>query len=136
MRSNEFESLAASVYGARWQSQLSRDLGVPLRTVQRWRANGITNTASSEGVRRFLEERRVARIAPPPTGTTAADDRDEECRNAIEPGVRALIAAALDVGWDRAEVLAAVLAANLDEMRAHAGDDATRSTLQQALDQI
>ena len=64
----ELHSLASASYGARWQSPLAREMGIALRTVQRWAAGGVHKPATAEGVRRFLEERRLARIAPPPTG--------------------------------------------------------------------
>ncbi len=133
MTPRDLQSMASAVYGARWQSQISRDMGVALRTVQRWARDGIEKTATAEGVRRFLEERRVARMAPPPHGTTADDDRDDACRDAIEPPITALLAAARDVGWHEGEALVAILAASVDRMRESAGTPATIETLRAAI---
>jgi len=129
-------SIASAVYGARWQSRLSRDMGVALRTVQRWARDGIEKTATAEGVRRFLEERRVARLAPPPAGATDRDDRDDACRDAIEPPITALLAAARDVGWHEGEVLVAILAASVDRMREAAGTPVTIETLRAAIEAL
>lgn len=129
MTPSDLQSLAASVYGARWQSQLGRDMGIALRTVQRWARDGIDKTATAEGVRRFLEERRIARIAAPPDGTTDADDRDDACRDAIEPAIQSVLAAAGDIGWHRAEAQAAALGSILDDMASCDGIPATIETL-------
>ena len=136
MTAAELHSLAATTYGARWQSQLARDMNIALRTIQRWSADGIHKPATAEGVRRFLEERRVARIAPPPAGSSAENDRDDACRDALEPGMTALLTAAVDVGWHPGEAMVAMLADIIDRMRDSAGDAATAETLQSALGEI
>ncbi len=38
MRLADLRAAAETLYGAEWQSPLARDLGVALRTVQRWAA--------------------------------------------------------------------------------------------------
>lgn len=131
MTSAEFHSLASTVYGARWQSQLSRDMGIALRTIQRWARDGIDKTATAEGVRRFLEERRVSRMAYPPEGTTPEDDRDDACYEAVRPSIMAIMAAATDIGWSEAETLTAILSTIVEHMRA--GDEATATTLRAAV---
>lgn len=133
MTPSELQSMASATYGARWQSQLSRDMGVALRTVQRWARDGIDKPATAEGVRRFLEERRVARIAAPPAGTTPDDDRDEACYDALEPGITSLLAAAEDIGWMRVEAQCAGLAALIDDMTATSGLPSTIETLRGAI---
>lgn len=125
--------MASAIYGARWQSQMARDFGVAVRTVQRWARDGIEKPTTADSVKRFLEERRVARMAPPQVGSTAADDRDDACRDAIEPALTAMIAAATDVGWHPAESLTATLAATADRMRAAAGTPATIETLKSVI---
>lgn len=112
----DLHSLATSVYGTRWQSQLAREMGIAVRTVQRWARNGIDKTATAEGVRRFLEERRIARIAAPPDGTTVDDDRNDACRDALEPSILSVFAAAKDIGWHHSEVMRAVLAIAIDDL--------------------
>lgn len=108
-------------------------MSVALRTVQRWARDGIDKPATAENVRRFLERRRTARIAPPPAGTSASDDRDDACYEAMAPAVTALMSAARDVGWQEAEAAVAVLSAVVDEMRVSAGDLATIATLKMAI---
>lgn len=129
----DLQSIAAAVYGARWQSQLSRDMGVGLRTVQRWARDGIDKSATSEWVRRFLEDRRIARLPGPPAGTTPDDDRDAACYEAVAPSVEAIIAAARDVGWGEAETLTAILSIAIDGMIGAAGESATAETLEMAI---
>ena len=131
MTPSELQSLASACYGARWQSALSRDMGIALRTVSRWARDGIAKPATAEGVRRFLEERRIARIAAPPSDTTADQDRDDACYAALQPGVRALIAAAEEIGWHPAEALTSALAIVVDEIEARAG----RAAAQEIVDQ-
>ena len=49
-----------ALYGPRWASDLSRDLGVALRTVQRWRVGdrGIPATLSDD-LRALLQARQI-----------------------------------------------------------------------------
>ncbi len=35
---NHLNAVGAALYGPQWQSQLARDLGVSIRTMQRWAA--------------------------------------------------------------------------------------------------
>lgn len=118
---------------ARWQSQLGRDMKIALRTIQRWSRDGIDKTATAEGVRRFLEERRIARLPAPPAGSTPNDDRDDACYEAIAPSIGAVTAAARDVGWTDAETLTAILAVAVDGMIDAAGERATIETLRMAI---
>lgn len=134
MTSSELQSLASACYGARWQSALARDMGIALRTVQRWASDGIGKPATAEGVRRFLEERRIARIAAPPEGSTPDEDRDGACHAALQPGVRAMVAAAEDIGWHPAEVLTMALAIIVEEIEDRAGHAAALEIVEQQLD--
>lgn len=136
MSGTDLNTLASAIYGARWQSSLARDMNINVRTVQRWAATGIEKIATAESVRRFLEERRIARIAAPPDNSTDADDRDDACYAAVEPAVRALIVAATDIGWNPGEVMVAVMAVTIDMMRDAAGDTATRQTLAAAIQML
>ena len=49
-----------ALYGSRWQAALARDLGVALRTVQRWDAGdrGIPDTLAAELVE-LLKTRQI-----------------------------------------------------------------------------
>jgi hypothetical protein len=133
----QFQFLASAVYGPRWQSAFARDwagarAGVvknTLRNVQRWARDGVASAATAEAIRRYLEERRIARIAAAPDGSTPADVRDDACRAAVEPGLSALLAAGVDGGWAEPELLAVGLAAIVDRMRVGAGIPATIVTL-------
>ena len=54
-----------ALYGARWQTALAEDLGVSLRTVQRWAAGSHALPADvPERLRALLEARgvRIARL--------------------------------------------------------------------------
>ncbi len=80
--------------------------------------------------------RNVNHVAPPPTGTSVEDDRDEACVEALEPHVTRLASRAVAAGWSDAEIAAALLALVVSEMRAKAGDAATRQTLASAIMQL
>lgn len=125
----ELQSIATSAYGQRWQSQLARDASVPLRTVQRWAADGIHKPQTEQFIRGVILTRRTSFIPSPPAGTTEDDDRDDACHVAIAPSITGLTAAARDAGWSEAEALTAILAATLDLMRQGAGDAAVLETL-------
>jgi hypothetical protein len=49
-----------ALYGQQWQSALARDLGVPLRTMQRWAAGGVLPAALDQQIMRLVGERRNA----------------------------------------------------------------------------
>ncbi|MCX7898575.1 MAG: hypothetical protein N2444_00540 [Methylocystis sp.] len=131
MNPDELKTLASVVYGPCWQSALSRDMGVALRTVQRWAQRGVSKQATAEGVRRFLDARRVSRVTPPPEGSI--DERDDACAAAMKPGVIAILCAARNAGWSTSEACAAMLSIIVDEMIS--GDEyvATLSILNGAL---
>lgn len=76
---------------------------------------------------------RSQRIAPPPAGSSAEDDRDEACCDALEPHLLILRDRAVAAGWTDAEIVTAILALTISEMRARAGDAPTRNTLAQAI---
>lgn len=129
MSADDLASAASTVYGEDWQTPLARDTKIALRTVQRWKRDGIPLIGTAEYVRRFLEERRLSRVADAP-----AEDRDEACYDALAPGVRALIAAAADSGWHPAEAVTAVFAVVVDEMADSAGAPAALAMVRQAID--
>ena len=63
MTAAELNDLARAVFGERWQSALSRELGVPLRTVQRWAAEGIPKKIVADAVWFAIMKAREARRA-------------------------------------------------------------------------
>ena len=132
MTAEDLHAKAGAVYGSRWQSQIARDMGIALRSVQRWARDGIEKKTTAAAVEHFLEQRRVAKIAPPPENTTSPNVRDAACYEAISPGVTAIMAAGRDTGWGEAELTAALLARVVDEMRSIAGADPTRRALNRA----
>lgn len=135
MTADEFRRLVSDHYGQRGLAAFSRDFGVNSRTPERWARDGIQKDATSESVRRFFEERRRARI-PPPAPDLDGDDRDDACRDALDPQLAALSAAAEGAGWHPAEVAAAMLGHAVDAMRAGAGSPAALSTLRSVIDGI
>lgn len=76
---------------------------------------------------------RASRVAQPPSGSTAADDRDDACSDALEPHVARLSSRAMAAGWSEAEIVTALLSLIVSEMRAKAGNSATRATLSSAI---
>ena len=111
------------------QRGLGRSLSVNERTVRDW-ASGASPVP--EHVWRWLRDA----IAPPPVGSTDADDRDEACVMALEPHVARLIERAREAGWHEAEALCAVMAIATDRMRGAGGDAETRAILQSLILQL
>jgi len=72
-------------------------------------------------------------IKPPPSGSTAEDDRDEACVEALAPHIGRLAARATAAGWSEPEIACALLALSVSEMRAMSGDKAARDTLSAAI---
>lgn len=124
----EFIRLASSVWGYGYQTRAAKYFDVSDRAVRRW-----CSGESSVPVGILDELRKMADILPPPAGTTAEDDRDDDCYTAIEPAVAKLVERAVAKGWSLAEVLTALLAISVSEMHHRAGGDATRRTLQAAI---
>ena len=133
MTAADLASLASAAYGPQWQSTLSRDMRVALRTVQRWAADGIPKATTAAGVRAFLADRARIKLTGPAAG--ADDDaRDDLAFAECEPVVAALIGAGEDAEFHEAEILAAVLSIVIGRMADGAGIPATISTLRQAID--
>lgn len=129
----ELRSLAAPIYGNHgWQVRLAREFRVAVRTAQRWAADGIANPETARRVQKFLDERARAQIEPPPAD--GYSDRDDDAYDEFRPRIEALVAAGVTAGWHPAEVLTAILAVTVDQMREGAGAPATMDTLRQALE--
>ena len=133
MTPEQLKSLAGAVYGAKWQSALARDMGINVRTVQRWASAGIDREAIAHNVRRFLDERRIARIPGPPANTCPDDDRDDAVYDALSPAIQAVVAAAHDAGWSTHEAEFGALNISIDLIRASAGIPATIEILREAI---
>lgn len=135
MTAADLAALASQCYGQRWQSPLSREMNVNVRTVQRWARDGIEKVATADNVRRFLMDRRVVSI-PSPDATLSEAERDDACYDAIEAPLSVLASAADDQGWHPAEIWVAVLAIAADNIYRIAGKSAAAETIQQALDNM
>lgn len=133
MKNTELNTLASAVYGTRWQSPLSREMNIAIRTVQRWASDGIGKTATAEGVRQFLETRRRTLVAGPPAGTDPDQDRDDAVYEATRPSFEAVVASAIEAGWSPPEAVSALFNVSLDMMRDGSGIPATIETLRQAI---
>jgi len=53
--------IGEALYGERWQSTLARDLGLNLRTMQRWAAEETLASQLPDGVRRDLRKAALKR---------------------------------------------------------------------------
>ncbi|WP_375455633.1 hypothetical protein [uncultured Methylobacterium sp.] len=133
MTASDLASLASAAYGPQWQSALSREMRIALRTVQRWAADGIPKAATAAGIRAFLTDRARIKLAGPVSGADG-DARDDAAFAECEPVVAALIGAGEDAGFHEAEILAAVLSIVIGRMADGAGIPATVSTLRQVID--
>ena len=110
-------------YGA--QTRAARHWEVSDRTVRHWLSGRNT---IPEGV--ISDLRNMLSIAPPPE-TSVDDDRDEACREALEPALTELRDRAVSAGWHPAEVAAAIMSLTADEIRANAGDEALADVIGQ-----
>lgn len=117
MNRDELERLGALLFGFAWKSRLADTLEINRKTVSRWIADDTVAPWAAERLRAMVA------IAPPP-GSSAADDRDDACQDAIEPDLTRIVALAEGAGWHRSEVAAAIIALSVSDIRAHAGDAA------------
>jgi len=126
MNRDEMERLGALLFGFGWKQQMAETFDINRKTVSRW----IADDAAPEWAAQRL--RAMVAIAPPP-GSTADEDRDMACQNALEPDLSRMVALAEGAGWHRAEVQAAILGLTVSDMRSGAGDLATIETLRDAI---
>jgi len=125
-RAAQFRRMIEQLWGYGAQTKAARHFAVSDRTIRHWVAG-----ERSIPDRVMSELRAMVSIAPPP-GTDSTEDRDEACREAMEPAMTELRDRALAAGWHPAEVAAAILSMTIDEIRHHAGDAAAREILEQA----
>lgn len=123
------ERLAALLFGYGWKSALAEALNTNRRTVSRW----IARDAVPEWAASRL--RAMAHVAPPP-GSTADQDRDAACAEALEPDLTRLVEIAEAAGWERAEIDTALLALVVSDVLRLAGREPTLDLLRQAMDQV
>lgn len=129
MTRNELEHLGALLWGYGWKSSLAEALEVNRKTVGRWIADGVAPEWAADRLRGMV------RIAPPP-GTSADDDRDDACAEAIEPELTRIVGMAESAGWHRAEIIVAIMALSLSDLRARAGDHAALDFLAEAAEAV
>ena len=129
MNRDELERLGALLFGYGWKSTLADVLEINRKTVSRWIADDAAPAWAAERLRTMVT------IAPPP-GTTDADDRDDACQDAIEPELTRIVALAEGAGWHRAEIVTAIFALSLSDIRNAAGDAVALEMLGQARDAI
>lgn len=127
INADRFRSGIETLWGYGAQGKAARHFEVADRTVRRWIAGEMAVPATV-----MAELDAMLSITPPP-GSTSDEDRDDACRDAIEPALTDLRNRAIGAGWHPAEVATAILALTISEMRAGAGDEATRQTLQAAM---
>lgn len=126
MTRDELERLGALLFGHAWKARLADALDINRKTVSRWIAdNDVAPWAAGK-------LRQMVNIAPPPN-TTDADDRDDACQDVLEPELTRIVNMAQGAGWNRAEIMVAILALSISDIRHHAGDAATGDILHQAL---
>lgn len=129
MNRDELERIGALLFGYGWKSTLADVLEINRKTVSRWIADDAVPAWAAERLRTMVT------IAPPP-GTTDADDRDDACQDAIEPELTRIVALAEGAGWHRAEIVTAIFALSLSDIRNAAGDAAALEMLDQAREVI
>lgn len=129
MTRNELERLGALLWGYGWKSSLADALEVNRKTVSRWIADGAVPEWAADRLRGMV------RIAPPP-GTSADDDRDDACAEALEPEMTRIVSMAESAGWHRAEIIVAIMALSLSDLRSQAGDQAALDFLAEAAEAV
>lgn len=125
MNRDELERLGALLFGFAWKSRLADVLDINRKTVSRWIADDAVAQWAADRLRAMVA------IAPPP-GTSDEDDRDDACQDALEPDLTRLVLLAEGAGWHRAEIIVAIIALAIADLRTHAGDAAARELLEQA----
>jgi len=125
MTREEMERLGALLWGYGWKSSLADALEVNRKTVSRWVADGAVPPWAADRLRGMV------RIAPPP-GSTADDDRDDACAEALEPELTRIVGMAEAAGWHRAEIVVAIMALSLSDLRQQVGDEAALAFLSEA----
>ena len=126
MTREELERLGALLFGYGWKNRLADVLDINRKTVSRWIADGDVPPWAADRLRQMVT------IAPPP-GSTDADDRDDACQDAMEPELTRLAIMAEGAGWHRAEIMTAILALTISDIRHHAGLDAAVQILREAI---
>lgn len=129
MTREEMERLGALLFGYGWKARLADALEINRKTVSRWIADGDVPAWAADRLRQMVA------IAPP-AGSTDADDRDDACQDAIEPDLTRLMVLAEAAGWHRAEIVTAILALSVSDIRAHSGDDMAVAMLQDIIDAL
>ena len=126
----DFERLGTGIWGGHgWKSEAARAFEVDRKTISRWiAADSIPDWAA-------VRLRAMAHIAPPPE-TTDVDDRDDACADAMEGDLSRLVELATDAGWQRGEVMVAILSLTVTDLLNHAGTDVTLQLLADAADGI
>lgn len=127
MGRKELERHGEVLFGFGWKVTLAEALDVNRKTVSRWIANDLVAPWAAARLRGIIN------IAPPPG---SGEDRDEACVEALEPEVTRIAVLAEGSGWLRAEILTALLALVIGDLRARAGEAATLDLLSQAIAQL
>lgn len=129
MTREEMERLGALLWGYGWKSSLADALEVSRKTISRWIADGTVPPWAADRLRGMV------RIAPPP-GSTADQDRDDACAEALEPELTRIVGMAEAAGWQRAEIVVAIIALSLSDLRQNAGNAAALEFLAKAAEAI
>lgn len=129
MGREELERIGTLLFGYSWKSRMADALEINRKTISRWIAD---DAVAAWAVTRL---RTMANIAPPP-GSSSDDDRDDACQDAIEPEVSRIVDMAVAAGWHRAEIITALLALLIADLRLRAGDPAVIEVLQQAIEAV
>lgn len=129
MTRDELERLGALLFGYGWKTKLAEVFEINRKTVSRWIADGDVPQWAAERLRAMVT------IAPPP-GSTSDDDRDDACQDALEPELTRIVTLAEGAGWHRAEIIVAIFALAVADLRNRAGDDEAIALLAQAITAI
>lgn len=125
MDRDEIQRLGALLFGYGWKSSLAKAFEVNRKTITRWIAQDCVPPWAVERLRAMV------RIAPP-RGSSADQDRDDACAEAIEPELTRIVEIAEAAGWHRAELITAIITLSLSDLRHKAGDQAALDFLAEA----
>jgi len=114
MNRDELERLGALLFGYGWKARLADVLEINRKTVSRWIADDDVPGWAADRLR------LMTTIAPPP-GSTDEDDRDDACQDALEPELTRITTLAEGAGWNRAEIMTAIAALAVSDIRHIAG---------------
>jgi DNA-binding transcriptional regulator YdaS (Cro superfamily) len=132
MNTEQLAEAGRILFGAQWQTALSRMLGVTDRTMRRWYAGtSAVPPAVAETIRQAVEAKQLAAAV-----AAAGADIDDQAIAALQPYWQRGVSALLALGHHPAEIVAAGISLVVSAMQEGVGDEETARQLRQIADLV